>query len=187
MSTTTAPAPPARRADRARHARRADRPPRALHRHALSHGALGWVVVAVVLGFFAPRVETRSVRRGLGSERLAVGAGPQADRTRLRRPRQLRADDRRLFPDADGRLPGVLLGHSPRRTDAAGERRGAHGRGPGARTVDLPRRPHRDRAGGRRAEPQRNGRRRRQAQGNAARALDGHGGRQPHRRRRDVV
>ena len=51
---------------------------------------VGWLAVAVVLGFFAPRVETRALGRGLGGIRLAVGAGPAADRQGLPRSLELR-------------------------------------------------------------------------------------------------
>ena len=46
---------------------------------------LGWLVVALGLGLFAPKVET--ALSGAGWEtRLAVGAGPAADRQELSRP-----------------------------------------------------------------------------------------------------
>ena len=41
------------------------------------------MLLALVLGFFAPRVETRSVGSRLGDDRLAVGAVPAADQPRL--------------------------------------------------------------------------------------------------------
>ena len=81
---------------------------------------VGWLVVAVGLGFFAPRVETALSGRRLGSERVAVGAGAQAHRTRLRRPRQLRADDGRLLPDRRRSAPR----RSGRRSRASSRRCG---------------------------------------------------------------
>ena len=37
---------------------------------------IAWAVVAVALGFFAPRVETALSGAGLAGQRVAVGAGP---------------------------------------------------------------------------------------------------------------
>ena len=66
---------------------------------------VGWLVVALGLGFFAPRVETALSGAGWETTGLAVGAGPAADRQELPRPLELRADDRRLLADADDQRP----------------------------------------------------------------------------------
>ncbi len=121
MSTITVPRAvrPAEPPIRVQDARGADRTPWALHRHALSHRAHRLARSRACARL--PRAPGRdgSLRRRLGSERIAVGAGPQAGRTRLRRPGQLRPDDGRPFPDADGQRPGLQVGHSAGRTDAA--------------------------------------------------------------------
>ena len=88
-----------RTAEPAHGTRRADRPPRPLHGDAFPHGAHRLAAGRGRARVLRAAGGDRPLRRGLGSERIAVGPGPQARRTGLRRPRQLRADDRRVLPD----------------------------------------------------------------------------------------
>ena len=84
--------------------RRADRPARPLHGDAFPHGPDRLAAGRGRARVLRAEGGEGAFRRGLGSERVAVDAGAQAGRTRLRRSRQLWADDGRLLPDADGRL-----------------------------------------------------------------------------------
>lgn len=49
---------------------------------------VGWLIVAIGLGFFTPRVES-PFRRGLGDDGLSVGAGAPPDQHGLPRPVEL--------------------------------------------------------------------------------------------------
>ncbi len=112
---------------------------------------VGWAVVAVVLGFFAPRVETalsgagweasgsQSVQARKLIERDFAGLGSYGLMTVVYSPTKTVGDP--AFSSAVARVEQTLHASGAVRTVVA----------PGAGAVDLPRRPHRDRAGRRRA------------------------------------
>ncbi len=114
---------------------------------------VGWLVVAVGLGFFAPRVETalsgagweasgsQSVQARNLIDRNFAGLGSYGLMTVVYSPTQTVSS------------PAFQSAVTPRRADAARQSRRAHRGRADARAVDLPRRPHRDRAGRRRAQP----------------------------------
>ena len=112
---------------------------------------IGWLIVAVVLGFFAPKVETalsgagweasgsQSVQARKLVERDFAGLGSYGLMTVVYSPTQTVGSP--AFRSAIARVEQTLRANSAVRTVVA----------PDAGPVDLPRRPHRDRAGRRRA------------------------------------
>ena len=68
---------------------------------------IAWLLVAVVLGFFAPRVETALSGAGWEATGLAVGAGEAADRSQLPRSLRLRLVDRDQLTHQDAGRPVV--------------------------------------------------------------------------------
>ena len=144
---------------------------------------LAWLLVAVMLGLFAP--EWRRRCRGPAGKRAAPSPrGAQADRTRLRRPRQLWAHDRRPLIHADRRQPRLQSGDRPRAAHAARRpgRSGRSWRPPQISRSQKTGTPRSCRPAPR--APQSHGRRRRQPQGQVAQALRRRGTGQPDRRRR---
>ena len=153
MSTTADPVPPCPPgADQHANAVGPDRPPRALHRHPLSHGARS-------VGSWSPSCSASL--RPASRPRCRAPAGKRAARSPCRRASSSNATSpasaamglrpsstRRRRPSARRRSPSAIARvEQTLRANA----RGAHGRCASARPVDLPRRPHGDRAGGRRA------------------------------------
>ena len=149
--------------------------------------AVGWLLVAVVLGFFAPRVET-----------ALSGAGWETTGSQSVQARNL--IDKNFHGLSSYALMTVI--YSPTATVARsrvqgrGRERRAHvarrhggrvGRGACAGRLDLARRSHRDRPGRGGEELERDGRRRRQPEGEAAWALDRGGARRSDGRVGDVV
>ena len=91
------------------------RSPRSLDRHAFPRGARGLARDRAGPRLLRPQSREGAVRRRLGSERVAVDAGSQAGRTRLRRPRRLRADDGRLLAARNRVRPRLQGRRRPRR------------------------------------------------------------------------
>ena len=85
--------------------------------------SLGWVVRRARARVLRPARRDRALRRRLGDDRLAIGAGPPADQPELPRTVQLRADDRRLLAVEDGQRPGVPGRDRQRRAHAQGRPR----------------------------------------------------------------
>ena len=174
MSTTTAPAPAAPSTPTCRASHNVG-PIGRLGRYTATHFRvvlIGWAVVAVVLGFFAPKVET-----------ALSGAGWEASGSQSAQARKLVEQD---FAGL-GSYGLMTVVYSPTETVGSPAFRSAicaveqtlRANGavrtvvaPAAGAVDLPRRTHGDRPGRRGQEPQRNGRCGRQTEGNPARALD---------------
>ena len=99
---------------------------------------IGWAVVAVVLGFFAPKVET-----------ALSGAGWEASGSQSVQARKLVEKDFAglgsyglmtvvYSPTETVSSRGVQVGDHAGRTDAPRQRRRSHGRFAYARAVDLP-------------------------------------------------
>ena len=148
---------------------------------------IAWLLIAVVLGFFAPRVET-----------ALSGAGWETTGSQSVQARQL--IDKNFKGLSSYGLMTVV--YSPTKTvsspsfqaaianvertlraDARGQHRDPARRG----RVHLPRRAHRDRAGRRRARFQRDGRRGGPPEGQAVRAVGRRGAGASDRRVGDVV
>ena len=129
MSTTTAPraAAPSRPPLKPPHTCRPGRPARPLHGDPLPRGARRLGDRRGRARVLRPSGRAGSLGRRLGSQRLAVGAGAQADRKRLRRPRKLLADHSCALAVADVRRPGLPLDRGPSRASAARDPRGEHG------------------------------------------------------------
>ena len=142
----------------------------------------GWLLVAVVLGFFAPRVEkalsgagweasgSQSVQARKLVERDFAGLGSYGLMTVVYSPTQTVGS------------PAFRSVASPGRTDAAGQRGRADGDRACSCTVDQPRRAYRDRDRRRSAQPEADGARRRPPQGPAEEARHSGRVRQPDRR-----
>ena len=134
---------------------------------------VGWLVVAVGLGFFAPQRGDRALGRRLGDDRLAVGAGPAADRQELPRPVELRADDGDLLADRRrSATPRSRARSRKRRAHAARRQRGRAASCAPAPGVSISRDGHTAIVqAGAAQELQRDGQGRRLAEGQARRAL----------------
>ena len=119
MSTTTAAraAKTTGAADRAPDACRADRPPRALHRDAFPQGA-GRVGPASRSCSGSSRRGSRARSRALAGKRAARSRCRPASSSKRTSPGlgSYGLDDGRVLPDRNGRLAGVQVGISPRRS-----------------------------------------------------------------------
>ena len=148
MSTTTAPAPATPSTPTAEH-HTAVGPIGRVGRYTATHFRtvlIGWAVVAVVLGFFAPKVET-----------ALSGAGWEASGSQSAQARKLVEKDFAglgsyglmtvVYSHRNRRLAGIPVGNHARGTDAARKQRGPDCCRACGGAVDLPRRAHRDRAG----------------------------------------
>ena len=102
----------------------------------------GWLVVALVLGFFAPRVETALSGAGWEASGSQSAQARKLIERNFARPRQLRADDGRLLADANRRRPRLQSRRRARRRHAALEPGGPHGRGARAPGVSISRDGH---------------------------------------------
>ena len=112
----------------ARGERRADRSARPLHGHAFPGRARRVAARRARAGVLRPEGGDRAVGRGLGDDRLAVGAGPAADRQELPRAVELRADDGDLLAHPDDQRPGLQEHGREGREHAARRQRGAQRR-----------------------------------------------------------